>query len=319
MTGKVTVDYEASCSIVEGIRGGSPFVTPNDLLSNCIKAKQGINIRQDVQTEVQEMGDFLETPLAQKMAMDLGLTNLETNIPYAVTHPELPLNGSIDAKAFASNILVKHDGNRIFTENKEDILLNGSGIIEIKTTAHYPPDEDGFPPLWRGVTQAKSLMACTDYSWALVGVLYRSTFYKYYVMRRDHIFEKELTTLIQDFNRRIQEEDYYPPVTTSDAAKVYKKVEDGEIHSLSKDDSYKLTRLLSIKEQKKELKKEEDELTLAIQKEMKEATLGRNDQYEVTWGWRNYKAQPEKIVPAKEGYTIRSGLTIKRLNDEEKL
>ena len=34
-------------------------------------------------------------------------------------------------------------------------------------------------------------------------------------------------------------------------------------------------------------------------------TSARTKNYNLSWGSINYKAQPEKIIPAKEGYTIR--------------
>jgi hypothetical protein len=45
---------------------------------------------------------------------------------------------------------------------------------------------------------------------------------------------------------------------------------------------------------------------------MRDATVGRCADWEVRWPMRHYKAQPERVVPAKEASSVRqSTLTIK--------
>jgi hypothetical protein len=40
--------------------------------------------------------------------------------------------------------------------------------------------------------------------------------------------------------------------------------------------------------------------------------------YQVKWGSKSYKAQPEKIIPAKDAYTVRNKtIQVKRLEDDE--
>ena len=49
--------------------------------------------------------------------------------------------------------------------------------------------------------------------------------------------------------------------------------------------------------------------------QMGNASIGRTGEYIVHWKMRKYKAQPEKIVPPKNAYEIRSKtLTIKKGN-----
>jgi hypothetical protein len=39
-------------------------------------------------------------------------------------------------------------------------------------------------------------------------------------------------------------------------------------------------------------------------------------QYQIKWGMRAYKAQPEKVVPAKDAYVVRqSTLTVKKVSN----
>jgi len=48
---------------------------------------------------------------------------------------------------------------------------------------------------------------------------------------------------------------------------------------------------------------------------LQDKPVGIAGKYKINWGMRNYKAQPEKITPAKEAYSVRqSTLTIKELS-----
>ena len=47
---------------------------------------------------------------------------------------------------------------------------------------------------------------------------------------------------------------------------------------------------------------------------LQDKPVGIAGNYKVSWPMRSYKAQPEKVTPAKEAYTVRqSTLTIKKL------
>ena len=61
------------------------------------------------------------------------------------------------------------------------------------------------------------------------------------------------------------------------------------------------------------LKAVNEKIQAQIMDEMGNASVGRTGEWIVQWKMRNYKAQPEKVVPAKDAYTIRSKtLTIKK-------
>ncbi len=61
------------------------------------------------------------------------------------------------------------------------------------------------------------------------------------------------------------------------------------------------------------LKAVNEKIQAQIMDEMGNASVGRTGDWIVQWKMRNYKAQPEKVVPAKDAYTIRSKtLTIKK-------
>jgi len=73
-----------------------------------------------------------------------------------------------------------------------------------------------------------------------------------------------------------------------------------------------------VDEQMKLLKDLKDKATLEIQNKMGKATVGTHDRWQVKWGSKSYKAQPEKIIPAKDAYTVRNKtVQVKRLQDDE--
>lgn len=304
----------ASCSILPVIFNKSPYQTPNEALDRCIRARKGEDVRTE-QNMIQKMGDKLEPLILQLCAEELGLYNLDTNITTPVQHESLPLMGSIDGTAYADNLIIRPDGETIFTEDGEPIVLQGKGILESKATAVYPP-EDGVPADYRGVLQCKGLMASTGCDWAVVAVLYRSTMLQLYVMRRDFAFEKELAEVITDFDHRIVTEEYYPPTTSSDAAKVFENTDPDLVHEFDDNDETLFKTIEHCNEQIKRLQEMKEVATLHIQKKMGKATIGVHPKWQVKWGSKSYKAQPEKIIPAKDAYTVRNKtVSIKRLED----
>lgn len=314
MVGKLTKDSMASCSILPVIFNKSPYQTPNEALDRCIKARKGENVRTE-QTVIQKMGDKLEPLILQLTAEELGLSNLETDITIPVQHESLPLMGSVDGIAYADNIVITPDNETVFTEDGEPVILQGKGILESKATAVFAPD-DGVPADYRGVLQCKGLMACTEYDWAVVAVLYRSTMLQLYVMRRDFAFERELDTVITDFNDRIVTEEYYAPTTTSDASRIYNQADQELTYEFTDDDEQLFKTIAHVDEQMRLLKELKDKATLEIQKKMGNATIGTHQNWHIRWGSKSYKAQPEKIIPAKDAYTIRNKtVQIKRLED----
>lgn len=318
MVGKLTKDSMASCSILPVIFNKSPYQTPNEALDRCIRARKGEDVRKgDEQSTIQKMGDKLEPLILQLTAEELGLSNLVTDITTPVQHESLPLMGSIDGTAYADNLTIVPDGETIFTEDGEPVVLQGKGILESKATAVYPP-EDGIPADYRGVLQCKGLMSATGYDWAVVAVLYRSTMLQLYVMRRDFAFERELETVITDFDNRIASEEYYPPTTSSDAARVHAEADPELAYEFSDEDEQLFRTITHVDEQMKLLQDLKAKATLEIQKKMGKATVGTHDRWQIKWGSKSYKAQPEKIIPAKDAYTVRNKtIQVKRLEDDE--
>ena len=66
-----------------------------------------------------------------------------------------------------------------------------------------------------------------------------------------------------------------------------------------------IERLDWLRQHRDNLNQDIEETELRIMKSMGDAQRGSSARYVVDWPLRNYKAQPEKTVPAKDARTIR--------------
>jgi len=312
--GKLSNDNHASCSGLPVLFGVSPYETKNEYLKSRIDARLGKNVRTVKDSMPIEIGNILEKPLIELTAEKLNLTDVDPYITRPVKHPDFPLEGSIDGLAYAKNNIVKPDNQVIYTEDDQEIMLDGKGIIEVKTTRQIP-EVDGKPPLFRGVLQTKALCAICGYSWGVVSTLHNTNDFKMFLLRRDFAFEKELKDIINDFERRIKEQDWYAPQVLPDLQIMHPVGEKVEVDLNDDDCGFHLDRINDNKDKIKLLNEEVEKSQIYIQTKMGEAEIGINDRYKISWGTTTYKPQPEKVVPAKDGYTIRrKTASIKKLD-----
>ncbi len=313
--GKLSSDNHASCSGLPVLYGVSPYETKNEYLKSRIDARLGKDVRTVKDSMPIEIGNILEKPLIELTAEKLNLTDVDPYITRPVKHPDFPLEGSIDGVAYALNNLVKPDNQVIYTEDDQEIMLDGHGIIEVKTTRQIP-EADGKPPLFRGVLQTKALCAICGYSWGVVSTLHNTNDFKMFLLRRDFAFEKELKDIINDFERRIKEQDWYAPQVLPDLQIMHPVGEKVEVDLNDDDCGFHLDRINDNKDKIKLLNEEIEKSQIYIQTKMGEAEIGINDRYKISWGTTTYKPQPEKVVPAKDGYTIRrKTATVKRIEE----
>ena len=303
--GKLTPDYEISCSLLEPlITGQNPYQTRNQVLENCHKALKGEDIRIPTNNYM-EVGNVLEKPVAELAAKRIGLLDIQLVVEEAVRHNKVTLNGSIDCIGVADDLFITKDVEKGFycpeLEDGEGIKLNGKGIVEIKVT-NAPLSES--LPTFRGVIQVKGLMAITEYSWAVVCVLNGSDL-RMYFYQRDEQWEKEvLEPKVIDFNNRIANCDWYDPFDTKEAGYITPQ-DNGESTELTKQDQVQIDNIVAWEAQIKNLKDNIEEAKKSIMMSMKDAKEGYSESHKVVWQTVNYKAQPEKVVPAKEAYTSR--------------
>jgi len=297
--GKITDDGYASCSLL-------PRIWAKDVttLDNCIRARKGESVRTPG-NRITEMGNVLEEPCIRRAAELLGLEELEVDVKTRYNHPTLDLQASLDARAVANNLVIQDDPEwGIFTPGATKVLLNGPGVIENKVTRDYPAAE---LEEWRGLIQMQGQMEVMNCDWGVVSVLYQSTDFRVYVFKRDPTFAAVLAEKINDFERRIKEEDYWPPKVPEDVHKIYKDPhgkEDVKELDLKVEDT--INEFLATKEIIKNMEAARDELNLLLMTEMGNHVKGQVGEYEISLPTSTRKPTPKKIVPANPGGTYRA-------------
>lgn len=312
--GKLTRDDELSNSLLAAAMGLSKWQTPNEVLKNCHDASKGIDIQNET-TNIQEVGNYLEKPLIDLAAKRVGLLQYFDEINKPVRHKNVALNGSLDAVGVADNIIITNDMQKdgFYIPEGKPVICNGKGVIEIKVTSARPEE---VPLDSRGVIQCKGLMACTEFNWCMLCILY-GTDYRIFFYQRDEKWEKDvLVPFVKDFDSRIKNLDYYSPFNTNDAKNIY-PLDDDESIELP-DNAADLIEIVESSEQSIEkLNNSIEQAKTSLMAMLKSARIGYTKDYAVTWKTINYKAQPErtKVMPAKEAYTQRR-FTIKKINEK---
>jgi hypothetical protein len=314
MVGKKSKDDQASYSILPSIAGVSPYknATRSSALSKCIRAKNGEDVRGE-QNLTMFMGDLLENTLLDHAVKTLKLVNADLEVDYAVKHPELPIEGSMDGIAFAGlDHIVKHDpANGVYVMGSDQAKMSGKVVLECKCTRDYPELE---PPLWRGRMQMQGLMDAVDAKWGVLVVLYQSTDLRMFVYHRDEVMVKEIHKLVKDFDRRIREEDPFPPVNPVDALSYWDQAIENEVPLQLEEDAEDHIELINLADSAlKKWTSVKEESTAKLMAMLKDNTLGEcwsekgseRVCYQVRWSMLNRKATEERIIPAKEAYSVR--------------
>jgi len=302
--GKLSPNWEMSCSLLAALFGESPYQTRNQVLENCHKAMNGEDISIPT-NNFMEVGNHLEKAVAELACKRIGLLDAELVITEAVRHKKVTLNGSIDAIGIADNIFVTKDVEKGFycpeLEDGEGFKINGKGILEIKITNRILTDD---LPMHLGVLQVKGLMSICELDWAAIAVLNGSDLRIYFYQRNKAWEEEELFPKVIDFNNRIANLDWYDPFDTKEASYITPQ-DNGESTELTKQDQVQIDNIVAWEAQIKNLKDNIEEAKKSIMMSMKDAKEGYSESHKVVWQTVNYKAQPEKVVPAKEAYTSR--------------
>jgi len=318
MVGKLTNDHEMSCSILATAAGLNPWKSRIDLLGEMILAKRGENVRTE-QTAIMSRGDTLEPVLLNKAGEEIGLDRVYVDIEKPIRHTEIPLQGSLDGLCWSDGITIKEDTSKgiyVMTDSKE-ITIGSTGVMECKLTSAYPEDE---PPAWRGPMQLQGLMDIKDAQYGILVVCYQSIYWRYFIYPRNEEMVAEIHTLVKDMDRRVKEEDFFPPESPKDASTLYP--ETNEQHVDLKDDAMDFIDLYQHAVKSiKQWQNIKDEAQLGLMEILQDNTTGsistEDTTYVVKWGMRTVKPKPSKIIPEEPGYTVRSNsISIKEVTNE---
>ena len=316
MVNKVTPDEMLSASRLPAVMGLSRYQTPNDELEYSIRALNGQE-RPDIGNEAMEWGNEMEPLVLRKAATRLQLVDLVTEHPTARFHDSLPLCCSLDGTGDGRGQVITSDPEAgIYVIGQDSITLDGIGVLEAKCTSM---DAEDSPPLWRGPIQLQAQMDIIQARWGAVCTLYRGNTLRIFLFAPHQATVERIAAVAKDFQGRLDnwketgEVNYYPPA-------------DGEQWPAhrgdypAKDETVTLTDEVAILADRiiheRAAIKESEAIISDAEKQLKEvmgeATKAVAGRYNISWPTRSYKAQPEKVVPAKPAYIIRqSNLTIK--------
>jgi predicted phage-related endonuclease len=317
MAGKKTPDTMLSCSRLPAVMGLSKYSTPNDELELSIRALKGEE-RENKQNESMAWGDRLEAVILVEAAKRLQLADLQTEHTVAMYHDELQLCCSLDGTGDGRGQVIRTDVDAgIFVVGQDSITLEGMGVLEAKLTAVSPEDA---PALHRGPIQLQGQMDIMQVKWGAVCVLYRGTELRIFLFAPHQQTVDTIAQVTRDFQARLDifnatgEIDYYPPATSDDADRMFPVAED-KVVQLDVEAELLAAKIMDANKRAKDAADDK----AAAEKDLKillgDAKAAVAGKYEIKWPMRSYQAQPQKIVPAKEAYSIRqSTLSVKEVS-----
>ena len=311
--GKLTPDDMMSCSRLPALLGLSKFRTPNDELKYSINA---INKEPNefIENEPILWGNLTEKLILAEAAKRLGvdIDNLAHDKPYF--HPDIPLATSLDGTASGNGTTIYTDIDKgIYVMGHDSIKLDGYGILEAKLTAQEVENE---PAPYRGVIQLQGQMDIMKASWGALCVLYKGTTLRIflYAVNQDQV--NMIHQAAEDFQRRLnkykanQEIEWYELQNGFEASRIFDRAEKSTIEL--PEIEIQAEKIIELREKIMELEAHIDRLQINIMEQMRDAEVCNAGRYKISWPMRQYKAQPAKMVPAKEAYVIRqSKLSIK--------
>jgi predicted phage-related endonuclease len=318
MVNKVTPDTMLSASRLPSVMGISRYRTPNDELEASIRALQGIEVEFDP-NEAMEWGNTLEPVILGEAARRLELVDVVTDHPTARFHESLPLCCSLDGTGDGHGQVIRTDPEAgIYVVGQDSIRLDGIGALEAKLTAMEAED---MPPLWRGPIQLQAQMDIIQAKWGAIATLYKGTEMRVFLFAPHQGTVDRIAQVATEFQAKLDkwkatgEVDYYPPADGEhwpEHRGMYPANE--ETIRLSDGAGVLANKIMQARAAIKQSEAAISEAEKQIKELMGEATRALAGGYTISWPTRSYKAQPAKMVPAKDAYTIRqSTLTIKEL------
>ena len=309
MVGKITDNKKPSCSLLPAIMGHSPWQTPNETLR---KVRGYIAGEEDTWegNEATGWGDRLEETVLTEGCKRLGI-EAKLNITTAAIHPTIPLEASLDGKGKGDGQVIEENlADGIYVCGYTRIKLDGNGVLEAKVTRNRLED---FPALYRGPLQMQGQMMCTGYKWGALMVLYGGVEMRIWLMTPHAKTVKAIEDAVIDFDRRLHlpEPEWYDLASGADASMVYALGDQEEPIEIENEEMAR--EYLTLKNQVKEAEKTLELMSVKFQSMMGNHQTAHAGKYEIKWPLRNYKAQPEKVVPPKDARQVRSKtITMKR-------
>jgi|MDTB01.2.fsa_nt_gb hypothetical protein len=230
-----------------------------------------------------------------------------------IVSDQCPLGASCDD-------IMDTDGPVTFTDpNGDEFTFEGKVIVEYKSTVITSTDL----PLYQGPLQVLGQMLCTGIKQALIMRWNKRTAkIEYFPMTWHESTIKEIASLAIDFWQRVEgklDDPWYDPSGNEDLQLLYGHPSQDSV-DLDEDVDFKQA-LIDYKKADETIKINQeikDNAQFIMQKSMKNATTATAAGHVISWGTRKFKAQPEKVVPAKDAYEIRSkSIKVREINDKK--
>lgn len=316
MAGKLTDDREMSASRLPGLMGFSKYSTPNDELQFSINAIDGKE-RPDIGNEAMGWGNTLEPVILQQAAQRLGIEDFNTTIIVPYKHRAFALQCSLDGIGHGIGQEITSDPEKgIFVVGQDSIVLDGPGVLEAKLTKTLPEDT---PHLARGPIQLQGQMLVTGHKWGAVCVLYQGIELRVFLFAPHQETQKAIIKAVQDFETRLDAYretgaiEWYPPASSKELDRIYPNAIKDEVE-LPNTVADLAKGIMANKAAIRAAEGSIEDAEKLIKEQLGQAEKGRVGSIVISWPMRNYKAQSERLVPAKDAYSIRqSSLSIKEL------
>ena len=244
----------------------------------------------------------LPPPDITEAANRLGVEKFNKDITTVYDFDDL-FSASLDGILFNEKMAIEASDGIILMNGADAMILEGNGIIESKLTSVQYTET---PPPYRGPWQVQMQMMCYGAKWAVIATLYQGTRLVLNIYEADLVMQRQLIEAAKDFYQRLDGPDWYPALDGADAARTWER---GEDHLPSVDLDPIAQVAMSYYEAKRAMraadelakKLEPQIMTHMANHEMAHLKDENGDvMFEFKWPTRNFKAQPEKVTPAKQ-------------------
>lgn len=275
------------------VLGKTSFSTNERERQKTLHARQGIEtLETEFGKEVKERGDRLEPVLIEwardkvdEISDDKATINL-CKVTQGYRIDELALCASLDA-------ILQVDGEfTMYNEmTDEDITLSGFGALEIKTT-----NTDDLPRTDQ-IIQLQTQLLCSGFKWGIIAVFGKAQKLKLVPFKADQQLFNQIMEKVTEFWQKVDLDEPYPPLDNGPPSII-------NLDHLDIKDS-----LINVAEdwlmcdaeiKKWTKKKEEDQKLLQRIMEQNEAEHAEVGDINISYPTITRKAQPEKIMPAKQ-------------------
>lgn len=314
MAGKLTDDREMSASRLPGLMGFSKYSSPNDELQFSISAIDGKE-RPDIGNEAMGWGNRLEPVILTEACKRLGIEELNVDITEPYKHQAVALQCSLDGIGYGIGQEVTTNPDKgIFVVGQDSIVLDGPGVLEAKLTKTMPEET---PHLARGPIQLQGQMLVTGHKWGAVCVLYQGIELRTFLFAPHKGTQDAIVKAVNEFQAKLETYtkegsiDWYPPTTSKELDRIHPVAATDEVE-LPNEAELLADLILTNKQDIRDCEAMIEKAEMRLKELMGDAKKGTAGNFVISWPMRSFKAQPEKLVPAKEAYTVRqSTLTIR--------